>query len=252
MENQETTTTENQLNDFNKIFGPIKPTNEYSKPQAIIIYGNMGTGKTTLATTCSECGNTVLVNFEGRISHIDETETLRIVPTSKGEYRDNVRCDYKKFVKFAEYILQNEIKIKYVIFDTLDAMLQAFIKGMLMTGEISDKYFGRAEVYPRIAEYIQRFKDNGTTVIITAQENNKELTTDLLIVSNFKGHINPVVDSCFYLKLIDNDKRILMLKPSDTIFVKPPTTKKENFNKIPNSIDNPSWKDIVEAIKGVE
>ena len=146
--------------EFNDLFGEIKPKNDYSAAQAIIIYGNMGTGKTTLAASCSESGNTVLVNFEGRISHIDETEQLRIVPTSPGEFRENARCNYDQFVNFAEYVLENKVKIKYLILDTLDAMLQVFIKGMLRRGEIQDKYYGRAEAYPKITDYIQRFKDN--------------------------------------------------------------------------------------------
>lgn len=234
--------------EFKDLFGEIKPKNDYSAAQAIIIYGNMGTGKTTLAASCSESGNTVLVNFEGRISHIDETEQLRIVPTSQGEFRENARCNYDQFVNFAEYVLENKVKIKYLILDTLDAMLQVFIKGMLRRGEIQDKYYGRAEAYPKITDYIQRFKDNGTTVIITAQENDKELKTDLLIVPNFKGHINQIVDGCFYLKLVNNNKRVLLIKPTDMVFVKPPTVNKEKFNDIVDTIEDPTWDKIIEVL----
>ena len=192
--------------------------------------------------------NTVLINFEGRISHIDETKNLRIVPTSSGDFRENARCTYEQFINFAEYVLSNKIKFKYLIIDTLDAMLQTFIKGMLRKGEIQDKYYGRAEAYPKITDYIQRFKDNGTTVIITAQENDKELKTDLLIVPNFKGHINQIVDGCFYLKLVNNNKRVLLIKPTDMVFVKPPTVNKEKFNDIVDTIEDPTWDKIIEVL----
>ena len=146
-------------------------------------------------------------------------------------------------------LIKNDIKIQFMILDTLDVMLQTFIKGMLKSGEISDKYFGRAEVYPRITEYIQKIKEHGTSVIIPAQENNKDYETDLLIVSNFKGHINPVVDGVFYLKATESDNRILYLKPTTGIFIKPPTVAKEKFNEIPDKLENPTWTDIMEAIK---
>lgn len=233
---------------FDTLFGEVKPQNEYSTAQAIIIYGNLGSGKSTLASTCSELGKTVLINFENRISHIEETENLRIIPTSQGDFRENKRCSYEQFTKFVDYIIKNNVKIQFMILDTLDVMLQTFIKGMLKSGEISDKYFGRAEVYPRITEYVQKIKEHGTSVIIPAQENNKDYETDLLIVSNFKGHINPVVDGCFYLKATESDNRVLYLKPTTGIFIKPPTVAKEKFNEIPDKLENPTWTDIMQAI----
>ena len=235
---------------FDTLFGDIKPKDKYSIAQAIIIYGAMGHGKTTLASTCSEIGKTVLINFENRISHIEETENLRIIPTSQGDFRENKRCTYDQFTKFVDYVLAKDVKIQFIILDTLDMMLQVFIKGMLKRGEISDKFYGRAEVYPRIVEYIQKLREHGTTVIMTAQENNKENETDLLIVPNFKGHINPVVDGCFYLKATENDNRVLTLKPTLGTFIKPPTIAKEKFNSIPEQLENPTWADIMAILGG--
>lgn len=233
---------------FDDIFGVIKPEDEYSKPQTIIIYGNLGTGKTTLATGCNRLGKTVLINFENRISHIKETENLRIVPTSTGDFRENKRCTYEQFINFIDYVVQNDIKINYMIIDTLDMMLQVFIKGMLRKGEIQDKFYGRAEVYPKITEYIQKIKETGTTVIITAQENNKDIETDLLIVSNFKSHINPILDGVYYLKYLGDNERILYLKPTTNIFIKPPSVPIEKFESIPEKIENPTWEKIAEVL----
>lgn len=233
---------------FDTLFGEVKPQNEYSTAQAIIIYGNLGTGKTTLATTCSELGKTVLINFENRISHIKESKNLRIIPTSQGEFREDKRCTYEQFTKFVDYVVNNDVKIKYVILDTLDMMLQVFIKGMLKKGEITDKYYGRADAYPKIVEYIQKLKELGATVLITAQENSENGDTDLLIVPKFKGHINPVIDGAFYLKATEDDSRVLLLKPTVGTFIKPPTVPKEVFEKIPKELENPSWKDIQQIL----
>ena len=232
--------------DYNELFGAIKPKSNYSTPTFTIIYGNIGCGKTVLATTCSELGQTVLINFENRISHIDETENLRIVPTSAGDFREDKACTYEQFLNFLSYIEQEQIKFKYLIIDTLDEMFIKFLFGMLRKGEIQDKYYGRAEVYLRIWEIAKKIKDLGISIIATChQKQNEEI--DLLLTDALKSKVNMTVDNVFYLEAVDNDNRILTLKPSAKIKAKL-TVKPEKYNDIPNEIQNPTWKDIIEVI----
>lgn len=232
--------------DYNELFGEIKPKSNYSTPTFSIIYGNIGCGKTVLATTCSEIGQTVLINFENRISHIDETETLRIVPTSQGEVREDKACNYEQFFNFIDYIEKEKIKFKYLILDTIDEMFVKFMQGMLKRGEIQDKYFGRPEIYNKLWEVTKRIKDMGISIIATChQKQNEEI--DLLLTDALKSKINMTVDNVFYLENSDDDNRVLTLKPTARIKAKL-TVKPEKYNDIPAEITNPTWKDIIEVI----
>lgn len=232
--------------EYNELFGDIKPKGNYSTPTFTIIYGNIGCGKTVLATTCSELGKTVLINFENRISHIDETENLRFVPTSQGEFREDRACTYEEFLNFISYIEQEKIKFDYLIIDTMDEMFVKFMLGMLKKGEIQDKYFGRPEIYNKIWEITKKIKDLGISIIATChQKQNEEI--DLLLTDALKSKINMTVDNVFYLENIDNDNRVLTLKPNASIKAKL-TTKPEKYNDMPLEIQNPTWKQILEVI----
>lgn len=232
--------------DYNELFGEIKPKSNYSTPTFTIIYGNIGCGKTVLATTCSELGQAVLINFENRISHIDETESLRFVPTSAGEFREDRACNYDQFLNFISYIEQKNIKFKYLIIDTLDEMFVKFMIGMLRKGEIQDKYYGRPEIYNKIWEITKKIKDLGISIIATChQKQNEEI--DLLLTDALKSKVNMTVDNVFYLEAVDNGNRILTLKPSARIKGKL-TVKPDKYNDIPDELQNPTWKDIIEVI----
>lgn len=233
--------------EYNELFGEIKPKSNYSTPTFSIIYGNIGCGKTILATTCSELGQTVLINFENRISHIDETETLRIIPTSNGEFREDKACTYEQFLNFLAFIEQENIKFKYLIIDTLDEMFQKFLIGMLRKGEIQDKYYGRNQVYEKIWETFKKIKDLGISIIGTSHKKQIENKEDLLLTDALKARINMTVDNIFYLAVTDDNNRILTLKPNLMITAKL-TVKKEKYNEIVSEIQNPTWKDIIDII----
>lgn len=236
--------------EYNELFGEIKPKSNYSTPTFSIIYGNIGCGKTILATTCSELGQTVLINFENRISHIDETETLRIIPTSNGEFREDKACTYEQFLNFLAFIEQENIKFKYLIIDTLDEMFQKFLIGMLRKGEIQDKYYGRSQVYEKIWETFKKIKDLGISIIGTSHKKQIENKEDLLLADALKARINMTVDNIFYLAVTDDNNRILTLKPNLMITAKL-TVKKEKYNEIVSEIQNPTWKDIIKEIYNI-
>lgn len=235
--------------DYNEMFGAIKPKSNYSTPTFTIIYGDVGCGKTTLATSCSELGQTVLINFENRISHIDETETLRIVPTSTGEFREDKACTYDQFMNFIAFVKENKIKIDYLIIDTLDEMFQKFLIGMLKNGAITDRFYGRPIVYDKLWEITKEIKDLGINIIMTAHQKNESLKTDLLIKDALKSKINMNVDNVFYLKKTDQINRVLLLKAPDDMLITKLTTKKEVYNDVPSEIINPTWQDVINEVK---
>ena len=233
--------------EFDELFGEIKPINEFSVAPFTIIYGEIGSGKTVLATTCSKLGKTVLVNFENRISHIEENENLRIIPTSQSEFREDKRCSYDQFLNFISYVAENKIKVSYMIIDTLDEMFTEFLNGMLRKGEISDKYYGRAEVYRRMWEVLKQVKDLGIKIISPAHQKREGGLTDLLITDKIKGKVNQTVDNVFYLKATENNERVLLIKPTLGYLIKL-TTKPELFENIQVEIQNPTWEKIIEVV----
>lgn len=231
---------------FDDLFGAIKPRGQYSTPTATIIYGDVGCGKTILATTAQELGKCVLINFENRISHIDETPNLRIVPKSVGEVREDIACTYDQFCNFIAFIKKENVKFDHLILDTGDEMFQKFLMGMLRKGEIGDKYYGRAEVYVKIWNYLKDIKDMGISIIMTChQKSNDDI--NLLLSDALKTKVNMTVDNIFYLKANDDGNRTLQLKPTSRIAAKL-TTKPELYNDIPNELTNPTWTKIKEVI----
>jgi len=239
------------MTDFNELFGEVKPRGQNSTSVFTIIYGDIGSGKTVLATTAQELGKCVLINFENRISHIDETENLRIIPRSKGEYREDVACEYKTFVDFVKAIKNNNIKFDYMIIDTIDEMFNKFLKGMLRTGEIGDSYYGRAAVYDKVWEIIKEIKDMGISVIATCHKKSggdNGLKTDISLTDKLKDKVNMTIDNVFYLKKVDEQNRTLILKAPEDMFATKLTTKPELYNNVASEINNPKWADVVKAI----
>ena len=243
------------MTDFNELFGEIKPKGQYSSSVFTVIYGDISCGKTTLATTAQELGKCVLINFENRISHIDETENLRIIPRSQGQFREDVACEYKTFMGFLDCIKKNDIKFDFMILDSIDEMFAKFLKGMLKAGEISDGFYGRAQVYDKMWQAIKDIKDLGISIIATCHKKSSGdtgLKTDLSLTDKLKDKINMTIDNAFYLKKTSEKDRTLILKAPEDMFATKLTTKPELYNNVVSEISNPTWKDIVEAIRGVE
>lgn len=240
---------------FNELFGAVKPRNRYSTPTFTIIYGACGCGKTILATTAQELGKCVLINFENRISHIDETENLRIIPRSQGEFREDIACEYKTFTGFLKFVKDNNVKFDFLIIDTLDECFNRFLKGMLKAGEISDGFYGRSQVYDKMWEILKSIKDMGISIIATCHSKatgEMQNKIDISLTEKLRDKVNMTIDNIFYLKKVDDVKRTLILKSSEDLYATKLTTKPEKYNDIPSSINNPKWVDVVEAIRGVE
>ena len=235
------------MSTLNEIFGEVKPKSKNSSSKMTILFGKNGSGKTTLASTCSEIGETLLINFENRVACINESDTLRILPRSEGEFRQDKKMSYQNFLKFVTFV-ETKYQPNYIILDTLDAMFDTFLKGMLASGEISDAFYGRSAVYDKIFVCLNRLKDTGVNLILTSQCLKSETfgVVDVAVVEKLANKINPITDNKFFLKATDDDNRVLCLKANNQLECKL-SVEKDVYNSVPKDLQNPSWKDVEEA-----
>jgi len=225
---------------YNDFFGGIKPMGDHSSSKMTIIMGTPGVGKTTLAATASQLGLTILVNFENRISHIQENETLRIVPRSKGETRHDQRCNYDGIIGLVSHLKKDNMGVKYVIIDTLDEMFLTIRDGMLLSGEITDKFYGAASVYAKICNIFKELKDTGISIICTSHVRSDSKTNKLSIslTDKLRNGINSQCDNIFYLIASENDNRILQLKPDDNTETKLSVSGVDKYKQTPKGLLN--------------
>ena len=197
---------------FDDIFGDIKPRGEHGSSVLTFIMGHPGVGKTCLAVSAQELGKCVLINFENRIAHIDETSNLRFVPTSRGEFREDKICSYKQFISFINWFLDNEVKANYIIIDTIDSMFDEFLK--YHKPFFKDQRQAYGVVYDELQNIFKRLKDSGCNIICTSHVLNDNVIDRLTISLNEKlrNKINALTDNIFYYESLEDETRILQLK----------------------------------------
>jgi hypothetical protein len=231
---------------FNDFFGDIKQGNGALKGSMTIIIGNAGVGKTTLATGCAENNRAILINFENRISHIKETDNLRVIPRRQKEGQD-IRCGYSGFMTTIELLKQkNNLGAKYLIIDTLDEAFITIRTAMLQMGLMNDKYTGADNLYTKVCESLKELKDLGLNIICTSHTLNDFNTGKIALglTPKLRDKISAFADNIFYLHESGDDDRILQLKSSDTVDCKLSTSCIESRKAAPKELLNPTWKDI--------
>ena len=226
------------------IFGEIKPKSAFSSSTMSIIMGHCGVGKTTLATTASELGDTVLVNFENRVGHIDETDSFRIYPQSKGDYREDKTCTYDQFQSFVSAIISGKLKPSYIIIDTLDAMFDTILKNKMQAG--GDKRMAYNIAYEEMNALFKVLKNTGINIICTSHVLNDPVLNKMTISLNEKlrNKINDQTDNIFLYKTLEDESRVLRLKSDDTVVCKLTVNGKDKYNSTIQELIDPSWVDV--------
>lgn len=241
------------MNDnFDDIFGEIKPKSRFSSSTMTIIMGHPGVGKTTLATSAQELGKCILVNFENRIAHIDETSNLRFIPRSTGEFREDRICSYKEFASFLNFITSNRLKADYIIIDTIDSMFDTFMDYYLPLFKDARQAYGH--VYKEMHAIFKKLKDSGCNVICTSHVLNDDILEKMTVSLNEKlrNRINSHTDNIFFYDEIEDGNRILYLKTNNKVKCKLTTPESINQADVIAKMENPTWKDIMEEISEKE
>ena len=241
------------MNDnFDDIFGEIKPKSRFSSSTMTIIMGHPGVGKTTLATSAQELGKCILVNFENRIAHIDETSNLRFIPRSTGEFREDRICSYKEFASFLAFITSNRLKADYIIIDTIDSMFDTFLEYYIPLFKDARQAYGT--VYKEIHSIFKKLKDSGCNVICTSHVLNDDILEKITVSLNEKlrNKMNALTDNIFFYDEVENGGRVLHLKTNNKVKCKLTTSTAINHDDVISKMENPTWKDIMEEISEKE
>lgn len=212
---------------------------------ATLIYGPVKVGKTSLAATASELGNTILLNFEKRVAHIKNHPNLVFFPDI------HTICTNQNLINLSNAIASNpEHQIKYIIFDTVDSYFwQLQAEKMEKKGKVALNWDDRKEIVLDIIPFLEKIKNVfGINLIIVAHDKelknndgkkNGRIAIDL--DSDIKKIVNRLADHIFYLDYNMQNQRVLHTRGNWQVEAGQSTRQGE---ELPDQIINPSWKKI--------
>jgi hypothetical protein len=242
----------------------IIPVSEVVIPHSALFYGRSGTGKTTLACTYPKPLLLLDVNDKGIDSVVDV------------EGVDVLQCIGWEDLEQVYWFLQKGTKYKTVVLDTITQMqsfgidkIKVEVKGDLESGMTRNMW---GEVSGLMKNLILMYRELPSILVMTAQdrtesveEGSEDIYRDELdpevgpaVMPSIADLVNPAVKVLgqTYIKevVIQKEGRIirkigwrLRLGPHPYYITKVRTPKRI---KIPNNIKNPTYKKIMEILKG--
>lgn len=215
-------------------------------PFSMIIYGQGKCGKTTLAQTVKEEGETLLINFENRVNHFKESENLFFYPTQTRMCTGNDLRTLTKSLKD-----NPDHGIKYVIIDTIDAMFQCFEKEIIGTSKkdkVNISFDERKVINNKMESVISVFRNDLSLniILICHSKKGEDGKTTLSLSNSLKNNINNKCDYIFYLEMDNGNKRILRTSPN---FLYEAGQSTPEGTTMPD-IEEPTMSKIVKYIRG--
>jgi len=211
-----------------------------------IILGEPKVGKTTLATSASEDGLAILFNFENRVRHIKESDTLKILPAK------NKICQLENIKNVTKFVRENpDHGIKYVIFDTVDSWFFNLQREVFnVKSRTSITFDERTNINLTINDCIDCFKNEFNINVIMNLHTKKDNETGKIGIgldNDLKKIINKYADNVFYLEIGMNKKRVLY---TGNHYLYQCGNSSELGKPMPEQIEEPTWKKILELLKG--
>ena len=206
-----------------------------------LIYGKVKIGKTTLAATAAEVGETLLFNFENRLAHIPENDNLIFFPNK------NSICTIQNLENLITSLKNNpDHGIKFVVFDTLDSFFFELEREVYKKkNKVNLNFEERKQINLIINSFISEFKnDLGINVIVTAHEkdNDEGRKVSLGLASDLKRLVNKYIDNLFYLDINTKNERVIYTKPNWAYEAGQSSRLGE---ELPDFIINPTMKDLI-------
>ncbi len=221
----------------------------------ILIYGESGAGKTTLAGTIDE--PTLVISAEGGLLPLRD-KNIDFIDLSKDESNNLVKKELRieRLQKVYQFLLTEEARKKYkwIFIDSLSELSQNMTEALYLEyPEKRDSLNLYGELAKRSRALVKSFRDLPTyNVVFTAlsdidKDENGQRFNQIQMVGKISNQLPAFFDLVMFLQIVKNengeDKRILVTSRSEKIIAK---DRSSSLNKF----EEPNLSLIAKKIRG--
>lgn len=238
----------------------------HSNELKILIYGESGAGKTSLAKTIEE--PTLVISAEGGLLPLRD-KAIDYIDLSRDEQNLLVKKELRieRLQKVYQFLLTEDARKKYkwIFIDSLSELSQNLTEALYMEfPERKDSLVLYGELAKRTRALVKSFRDlPGYNVVFTAlseidKDENGQRYNAVQMVGKIAAQLPAFFDEVFYLHILkdenENLKRVLVTGKTDRVVAKDRSGSLEkveeaNLSKIANKIRKTNKKEETKNVK---